>query len=101
MKTLNKRRDELALAYELEQIKMPIERLDKVTYAEDFSSGYSAGFAEAQAQAKVLVESLDKIHKRVSSTPFSNGDKWGDLLETVYQISGKTLEQYRKAVSGE
>ena len=54
-----------------------------------YKSGYSAGFAEAQEQAKVLVEALESANKILQSgSPFYD---YHDLVKNA-------IEQYRKAM---
>ena len=88
------KRDKLIDAYEYkyysafrepEENEIPIPN-----YWQHFGKGYDAGYAEAQAQAKVLVEALVKIR---IDTEYIYTDRL-----FVKKISTEALEQYRKAM---
>lgn len=58
-----------------------------------FEAGYDAGFAEAQDQAKVLVDAIEEYQ-------YNNCDC--DIIgKTCTNKICMALEEYRKAVSGE
>ncbi len=50
---------------------------------------------ELQASLKSAVEELQKINKMVGACPFSNQDKWGDILESVWKISKNIPSQLK------
>lgn len=50
---------------------------------------------EAERKLEVALKDLSKINKIVGAIPFSDQDKWGSVLETVYGIASK----YREALA--
>lgn len=80
------KRDEARDKY-FQWINIGESKLVTPIFEEMFEAGYSAGFAEAQEQVKVLVEALEF---------------YSSMRHPVYkETAHKALEQYRKAVSGE
>lgn len=73
----------------------------------DLKDAYSAGFAEAQAQAKVLIDALKNPFICVYCNE-REPTEWGKVCKvkedsccTFKNDISEELEQYRKAVSGE
>ena len=84
-------------------LRSMISSMSRDAYAlvlsDSYKSGYDAGYAEAQEQAKMLVEALEEVaieHKFY----IVKKDYFSEIVR-LNLTADEALEQYRKAVSGE
>lgn len=74
----------------------------KQSAPENFDEIHVIEYSAYQAlleQAERMAQQLEAIHKLVGSKPFSNADRWGNVLETVWRKS-EDYKAYHRFKSG-